>query len=497
MGYEELEKSTLLLIEKISKEELSKDDYSTIIDNEVLTYSLLNYFIKNNKGYKETSIKGIKLFIDIMFEKNIYFLDLIIPICVFYKFEDTLIKIDFLENIEDYKKSLFYLNEKEDIIYLLKFKKNKYLNTELFNFFIDKNKEINNEIVKNNLSLIKDDILTDKLENNWNDYYTILFKEKKNKYSFKNLLNNKNIFLSNIHLVDKLNVIKKKEIYKKYINEIIENKKLYNKLNKDIIFDIFSLMNNNKNEKEIIECIKNEKNIRNEHVILTHENYKCELIDYLNIQKIKDVEKAIKITFNGREEKNIECLNSILSYHTINEEDLINIIKNLQKSSFTKHRKQLILLVKNVKDKNKIFNVLLENEYVALEFVEDIKVNKEIANRILRRIFQNDNINEDKVIKLLEICSKQKINLNWPLIFEDAYHFNKKIMFYMIDNFDNLLDKKYLIELYNQNEILLKIFNKKDPQLTKKYIEDSNEYLSKRKQKIFELYEQFKSINNF
>lgn len=493
MSNKNIKDITLNIIEKINQNKLSNDDYLAITKNESLNYSLLTELIKNKDSSNSISDQSVKYLMSDRIENHLTFINLILSICIIHRLDDLLLKLPFKKYKKEYQDALIFLNKKEDIYYLLEVLKNKNLNSMVFNYFLGKNEEICSYI-KKEFKLNEQVVFTDNLKLYDEQYYSLLLKNKNKEFNFLDLLNNKELFMSNLSLVNKLSTENQKIIYKKYMTEILENETLYNLLNKDFIFDVLSLFK--QNEKIVREIIKKEKNIRNEHVILVYKYYNAELTEFLNIEKIQDVEKAILCTFNSGE-KSEEILCKILNKFNLEEDFLVKILKNIQKSNVTKYTNLMLLLVSLVKNKDKIKIVLIENESLCLNFIKEIEINKVIADKLLVNIFQNNKIDVNNAIELVNKYMLKNIKINWKKVFEDMYYKNTELLKYIIQKDTSVLKQKYLINFYDNKELLLEFFNKKDFSLKESYLKENNEYIFKKKKSVYELYQEFKNIRNF
>ncbi len=489
-----IEQTINILIDKLENDSLTIDEHKAIISNESINYNLLNYIIvskKNNNKYLEENI--VRSLILKRIETNAIFKSQLIAIAVLYKFLDILEKINYKENKEDYENSLSFFDNLNEIRFLLDLK-NKDLNTFVYKYFLNLNYEIS-KVVKNEFSLDENMLFNDFVKKYDFDYYQKILENKKGIYTYKDLCENKDLFIDNLKNIEKYKTIEQIEIYKSHIELIINEKNIYENLDKELIFEALYLTDKKINQGKVERIIKEENNIRNEHVCYRYETYNGNLLNILNIEKIKDVELAIKFTFKNR--KADRLLENILNKHKIEQKKLIKLIQEIQKSELTKYDSHLKLLVGLVEDKENISNVLINNMAVAVSYLKDININRNNATKICSYIFQSDNIESEIGQYLIQTSIEKNININWSKVFEDMYKEPVDIIKFAIEHDKNILKIDYLENFCDNIELLKCFFNKKDFKLKESYIEVENKYIKEKRLKVFDFYKNFNNIKNF
>lgn len=483
-----------ILINKIRKEELSLEEHQAIINNESINYHILNYIIKKKKENKDPiSDNVVKEMLNQRLSNHLMFKVELIAISVLYCFFDILTILNYEEYKEDYEKSLRFFDKLEEIKILLNME-NKNFNAYIFNHYIAKNKQICEELKKQHV-IEKNMLFNNHIKKYDIEYYNEILNSKNGNYSCEDICRNEELFLEKIKDLNHYKEKEKLEIYIKYINLIIENNEFYELLEKRIIFEALYNTDKKINDTIIEEIIKKENELSNEKLIYKYHGYNSNLLNFLNVEKIKDINIAIKCTF--KERNGSIFLKNILSKYQVEQKKLIKLINEIQRSELNKYDIQLKMLTDLVDNKNNIIKVLYENPNVAINYVYDIKLNKNIATKLMIYCFQEKEIDINKAKNLIKSCVEKNIKIQWKQVVEDMYYNVEELIYFAIEHDKNILKINFLEIFSNYQEILKRFFDKKDFLLDESYLDIDNKYIKEKRNKIYEFYKNFKNIQQF
>ena len=244
-----------------------------------------------------------------------------------------------------------------------------------------------------------------------------LVAESKNQSEYNNILTRLKSEINDLN-------IKNKELSLNY-NQITQEYDDYKKTNSNSIEQLNLMVNENKELKENVENLSNEKNYLMK--ILDEKNAEIQLLNNLELENAELKAKNLLNTLNNNDDGNdLNMYNLSLDYNNNEENDNKNInnINNVKNNNTS--NKNLVVKIDNLNMGSQTDNIIYsEEEYQKLkDEIEEYK--KEITN--LKQEFNDYKVKSNKILKISEN--------NYNKVFKE-YEIVKKELSQFLNKYNN------------------------------------------------------------